>query len=146
VDSTEWAVRWNSGEFMRVTAYPSQFEVYVGIPLGSPNTVGGAQGEDAGQGNDFKLADGTLYGPYAESWRVGDASSLFDDASGQSTATFTDRGFPGDVVRASAARCPAAAPRRRSSSRCRTRRWAASRRRACTRRSAAPAAPCCSRR
>ena len=36
----------------------------------------------------------TLYGQFADAWRVTDASSLFDYDAGTSTATFTDRSFP----------------------------------------------------
>jgi hypothetical protein len=45
----------------------------------------------------------TLTGAYADSWRVTDATSLFDYASGESTATYTDTSFPDDPVAPSAA-------------------------------------------
>lgn len=58
--------------------------------------------------NDLVLTDGTvlpnpvaaqvLYGAYADSWRVTDATSLFTYGEGESTETFTDRSFPADVV------------------------------------------------
>ena len=35
-----------------------------------------------------------VYGPFADAWRVTDATSLFDYAAGESTATYTDRSFP----------------------------------------------------
>jgi von Willebrand factor type D domain len=54
--------------------------------------------------NDLATSTGTavtqpppfdqLYHAYGESWRVTDATSLFDYESGQTTATFTDRSFP----------------------------------------------------
>ena len=55
--------------------------------------------------NDLTLADGTseptnmstatLYGAYADSWRVTQAGSLLDYGPGQTTATFTDTNYPG---------------------------------------------------
>lgn len=39
-----------------------------------------------------------LHDSYADSWRIDDARSLFTYAAGQSTATFTDRGFPSQFV------------------------------------------------
>ncbi|GGN12039.1 hypothetical protein GCM10010967_55010 [Dyadobacter beijingensis] len=52
--------------------------------------------------NDFKLADGTavdplfasITGPFADAWRVSDATSLFIYENGRNTASFTDRNFP----------------------------------------------------
>ncbi len=71
--------------------------------------VAGLLGDNDGvQGNDIALPDGTviaqpvatqaLYGAFADAWRVTDATSLFTYAPGESTATFTDRGFPAQVV------------------------------------------------
>jgi Ca2+-binding RTX toxin-like protein len=58
--------------------------------------------------DDLALADGTvltqpvsfadLYGAYADSWRVTEATSLFDYDAGESTATLTDRAFPRQIV------------------------------------------------
>lgn len=60
--------------------------------------------------DDFALRDGTaiggsisnqqLYGDYAASWRITQATSLFDYASGQDTNTFTDLTFPRNIVTA----------------------------------------------
>jgi len=41
----------------------------------------------------------TLYGLYADSWRITDEESLFDYEGTDSTATFTDMGFPTSIVR-----------------------------------------------
>ena len=38
-----------------------------------------------------------VYGPFADAWRVTDATSLFDYDAGQSTATFIDRSFPTEL-------------------------------------------------
>jgi len=58
--------------------------------------------------DDLALSDGTplpanssptvLHGRYADSWRITDDDSAFAYADGQSTATFTDRSFPANVV------------------------------------------------
>ena len=108
ISTSVFRVDWNTGEEMTVTDYGTYMDVADGIPLSEPESVGGLQGEDAGQANDFQLSDGTilqqplttseLYGPYANSWRVSQASSLFDYLPGQSTATFTNTNFPRDVV------------------------------------------------
>lgn len=44
------------------------------------------------------MSAAVLYGSFAESWRVAQASSLFDYAPGQTTETFTDRSFPHRLV------------------------------------------------
>jgi hypothetical protein len=128
LSSTSWEVMWNTGEQATITNAGSWLDVYDGIPLAEPNMVGGLQGEDAGQANDFQLSNGTvlpqpiaateLYGAYADSWRVSQASSLFDYGPGQTTATFTDTSapltpvtladFPANVVAQAAAAVAAA--------------------------------------
>ena len=70
--------------------------------------VAGLQGEGEGAQNDIQLPDGTvlpqpittdtLYNVFGNAWRVSQATSLFDYAPGQTTATFTDVNFPSDVV------------------------------------------------
>lgn len=99
-----WKVVWNSGEEATVTDWGNHLDVYDGIPLSAPNFVGGLQGEDAGQANDFQLSDGavlpqpltyaTLYGVFADSWRVTQPTSLFDYGPGETTQTFTNRSDP----------------------------------------------------
>ncbi len=101
-----WQVLWNTGEEATIISGGTYLNVYDGIPLSEPDQVGGLQGEDAGQANDFQLSDGTvlqqpltyaqLYGEYADSWRLTQQSSLLDYGPGQNTATFTDRGYPAD--------------------------------------------------
>jgi RHS repeat-associated protein len=60
--------------------------------------------------DDFALRDGTviggsiskqqLYGQYADSWRITQATSLFDYAPGKDTNSYTDRTFPKTVITA----------------------------------------------
>jgi hypothetical protein len=45
-------------------------------------------------GSPFTPTFDRLYPSFADSWRVSAASSLFDYPTGESTATFTDRGLP----------------------------------------------------
>lgn len=73
------------------------------------NDVAGLLGNHDGiTSNDLALADGTvlpnpvpltqLYSQFADSWRVTPDTSLFIYGPGESTATFTDRRFPGNIV------------------------------------------------
>ena len=103
--ATNYDIFYNTGETVQVTSEGSYLNLSVG--LGPNNTAGsvvGLLGSDAGQANDFQLADGAvlaqplteaeLYGAYANAWRVTQASSLFDYAPGQTTGTFTNLAFP----------------------------------------------------
>ena len=102
-DST-FKVTWATGETATITKDLDYFNVIDGVPVTQFGAFSGLQGENEGQANDFQLADGTvlpqpltastLYGAYANSWRVSQATSLFDYAPGETTDTFTDRSFP----------------------------------------------------
>ena len=108
VSSNVFQVNWTTGEEATITDMGKYLNVSDGIPLSLPNSVGGLQGEDAGQANDFQLPDGTvlpqpltydqLHQEFADGWRVSQAASLFDYPAGEGTANFTDRNFPADVV------------------------------------------------
>ena len=102
-------VNWATGETMTVTDAGSYMNVVDGIPAGDlAGGIAGLQGEAEGQPNDFQLPDGTilpqpltsdeLYNVYGNSWRVSQATSLFDYGPGQSTSTFTNTGFPFDPL------------------------------------------------
>ncbi|MBS0639055.1 MAG: choice-of-anchor D domain-containing protein, partial [Proteobacteria bacterium] len=103
-----YRVDWNTGEEATFSINGFMINVADGIPLSLPQAYAGLQGEAAGQANDFQLADGTvleqplsttdLYGRFADAWRVTQSSSLFDYEAGESTATFTDKGFPLNLV------------------------------------------------
>lgn len=83
------------------------FNVYVtdGQGVAWRGLFGDADGDPA---NDLTARDGRNLGPnpsfdelyddFAESWRVSDATSLFDYDAGASTATHTDRSFPDGPV------------------------------------------------
>lgn len=67
--------------------------------------VGSANGDIR---DDLSRRDGTvlpltssasvIHGTYADSWRVTDDESLFSYGTGQSTATFTDKSFPANIL------------------------------------------------
>ncbi len=71
-------------------------------------TTSGMLGDhDGNPGNDLQTRDGEmpdavsagfLHGRFAESWRISQSDSLFTYETGESTATFTDRTFPDNVV------------------------------------------------
>jgi RHS repeat-associated protein len=88
----------------------SALDVEVALAPGATHdSVNGLLGDDSGnKTDDLTLADGTplaqpldpatLYGAFADSWRVTDATSLLDYGPGQDTSTFTDKSFPGNYV------------------------------------------------
>ncbi|HTJ36583.1 MAG TPA: VWD domain-containing protein [Dactylosporangium sp.] len=101
-------VQWPDGSFVTVYA-AGYFRVSVGLAAARAGHVHGLFGNaDGVAGNDFATRDGTaiayppktadLYGPFAGSWRVAQAESLFDYAAGTDTNTFTDKAFPYAVL------------------------------------------------
>lgn len=59
------------------------------------NSPGSVQGKDGATYSVEQLKDyDTLYGKYAQSWRIAQADSLFTYDAGKTTATYTDRTFP----------------------------------------------------
>ena len=86
--------------------------IYFSVSLGQNATydsVEGLLGNYNGNPNDdLTLADGTveptnmstatLYGVYANSWRVTQATSLLNYGPDQTTATFTDTNYPGTPI------------------------------------------------
>ena len=104
LSATTYKVVWNTGETATITLNGSYFSILDGIPTDETGFISGLQGENEGQQNDFQLPDGTvlaqplsaatLYGEYADAWRVSPATSLFDYGPGQTTATYTDLNFP----------------------------------------------------
>ncbi len=103
----QWRVAYDGGESLTVDRL---FLPYLTISFspGSVRTGDSLQGLwgdfDGDRTNDFQLADGTvlqrplgqntLYGVFANAWRVTDATSLLDYGTGESTGTYTSTVIP----------------------------------------------------
>jgi hypothetical protein len=101
----------DTGRTVHVLAWSgTYFDVKVSLGAdAAPSKVQGLLGNDDGIGsNDFALKDGTvlsmplmaaqLHGAFADAWRVSQATSLLDYAAGQTTNTFTNKGFPQNAI------------------------------------------------
>ena len=88
----EYQVIWDTGEVLDVINAGSYLNVtFPHSPNVGPGSVEGLLGSDTGWDTDFRLADGTLLDPqistsdldgiFADSWRVTDATSLFDSST-----------------------------------------------------------------
>ena len=122
--ATGYVVTLNTGESVTATlngnsfgtqsgpSTSSLFGITVSVSL-APNAAHGSVEGLLGNYNgnpddDLTLADGTveptdmstatLYGAYADSWRVTQATSLLNYGPGQTTATFTDTNYPGSPI------------------------------------------------
>ena len=104
-----YVVALNSGE--TVTADITSGGVTTAVALAqhaAHGSVEGLLGDYNGAADDLTLADGTvkplnmststLYGAFANSWRVTQATSLLDYGQGQTTATFTDANSSGSPI------------------------------------------------
>ena len=84
---------------------PSASLTAAGVGLLGPITPGGMgvpalpDGTQLLAAPDPETRDKTLYGQFADAWRVSDSTTLFDYDAGKSTATYTDHNFPSDVAR-----------------------------------------------
>ncbi|MBD1999288.1 putative Ig domain-containing protein [Leptolyngbya sp. FACHB-541] len=94
---------------IKVTLNSTYIDLSVGLNLSRLGQVVGLLGNNNNShDDDFALRNGTvlgdsispqqLYGEYADSWRITQADSLFDYASGTDTNTFIDRTFPRNVI------------------------------------------------
>jgi outer membrane protein assembly factor BamB len=112
LDEEGWVVaQWPDGLLVHVQLHAGYSGVDVRLPDEHGEVVGIWGDADGDPSNDVvprgvaepltddDLADREqLYGRFVESWRVTDATSLFDYTAGESTASYTDRGFPPEVV------------------------------------------------
>ena len=99
-------VRWPDGSAAAVDGIGRHgYRILVKLATARAGKVEGLLGNfDGDPTNDIAPAKGAalaqpvafnqLYPSYADSWRVAQNESLFTYAAGQSTETFTDRGFP----------------------------------------------------
>jgi hypothetical protein len=109
VSAGTYQINWGTGEEMTASVAGTYINTSLTLSAADgPGSVQGLLGGDTGQGNDFQLADGTvlaqpmdsatLYGAFADAWRVTGGNSLMDYLAGQTTGTFTDKNFPADSV------------------------------------------------
>lgn len=104
-DGGQYMIAWNNGDFVQVALQ----DEYIDLSFApAENRAGNLQGIlgsfDGDTTNDFQLPDGTvlaqpldfdtLYGTFAEAWRITDAQSLFDYAPEMGTEDYQDRAFP----------------------------------------------------
>ena len=105
----EYKIFTANGDQIQVDVNGSYINVSLGFADNRKGKVIGLLGNYNGNTNDdFALRNGTviggtitnqqLYGNYATSWRITQANSLFDYATGQTTATFTNLNFPPNEV------------------------------------------------
>ncbi|MEO7172032.1 fibronectin type III domain-containing protein, partial [Flavobacterium sp.] len=95
------------GVGLRPRLYWQGGSIAMWLPPGT-HTKGLLGNNDGDPLNDLAMKDGTaippgssasvIHGSYADSWRVTDAESHFYYSAGQSTATFTDKSFPANVL------------------------------------------------
>ena len=100
-------IAWPGGSRLAVTRVGGHLDFAFAADPGNAPTLRGLLGNaDGNPANDFTMRDGTvldqkdpafatkLYDPFAASWRITQAESLFDYGPGESTATFTKLDFP----------------------------------------------------
>ena len=103
--ASSWVVEWPDGTRLEVVPLGLQgLNLQMWSAADRAAKLVGPFGNDNGKpADDLALADGSAVSPiddhtldttYADSWRVTQATSLFDYAPGQTTATFTDTSFP----------------------------------------------------
>ncbi len=109
-NANEYTIVYGSGEQVKVGVFDGFINVCAFLnDTRAPGTVHGLLGNaDGATGNDLALRDGTvlpqpiefdtLYGAYADSWRITEDISLFDRASGETTDDFQDPSYPKAVV------------------------------------------------
>ncbi|MVN85820.1 hypothetical protein GO986_03470 [Deinococcus sp. HMF7620] len=103
-DGARVTVTWPDGTFVRMHGS----SVHVRLAAARRGQVTGLLGNANGQDDDFVVQGAgqpltnpsahDLHWTFGHSWRVTDATSLFDYTAGQSTATFTDLSFPSQIV------------------------------------------------
>jgi RHS repeat-associated protein len=112
-----------NNDLIQIDNNVSYFDIGVGLADNRQGKVVGLIGNNNNNSNDdFALRDGTilgasitnaqLYGDYANSWRITQATSLFTYAPGTDTTTFTDTTPPVPVVITPAQRAAAEATAR----------------------------------
>lgn len=104
-DSNSYRFVWPDGTQVQISDSGTFIGINVHVAVGHRENMSGLLGDFnqelenelvlQGESTRFEPYDlATLHGAFADSWRVTDENSLFSYASGQSTATFTDKTFP----------------------------------------------------
>ena len=105
-----YTIVYANQEQMIVTVEADRVDLQLFLsPTRAAGSIEGLMGNlDGNASNDLALADGTvlsqpvdysvLYGSYADGWRVTQQTSLLDYGQGETTATYTDRSFPRQVL------------------------------------------------
>lgn len=106
-DGSTYTIVYSTDEQVKVDLFDGflNVDVFLGTGRDVSGLLGNADGDTS---NEFELRDGTqlastlefdtLYGAYADSWRITDATSHFTYPAGQGTADFTDLNFPQGAV------------------------------------------------
>ncbi|MHC5595393.1 MAG: putative Ig domain-containing protein [Nostoc sp.] len=108
---SQYSIITANNDLILIKNQVNHIDISLGLADNRKGKVVGLLGNDNGNTNDdFALRDGTviggtissqqLYGDYANSWRITQANSLFDYATGQDTNTFSDRTFPTNIITA----------------------------------------------
>ncbi|MGR0187650.1 Calx-beta domain-containing protein [Azospirillum aestuarii] len=105
-----YTIVYSNQEQLIVTVEADRVDLQLYLsPSRAAGSIEGLMGNlDGDASNDLALADGTvlsqpidyavLYGSYADGWRVSQQTSLFDYGQGETTASYTDRSFPRQVL------------------------------------------------
>ena len=104
-DGVDYTILYATGETAIVTPHADYLDISLGLMESRAGKLRGLLGNgDGDAANDLQLPDGTvlaqpvdygvLYGAFANSWRVSDATSLFTYAPGGGTADYQDLSFP----------------------------------------------------
>ncbi len=110
-EGSEYSIVTANNDLILVNNRGTWLNINLGLADNRQGKVVGLLGNfNDNRNDDFALRNGTaiggtitnqrLYGDYAASWRINQATSLFDYASGQTTATFTDLSFPSNIITA----------------------------------------------
>ncbi len=106
-DGDAYVANWPSTDEVRPVLRARGYQVDLTVPPGAE--LRGLLGDNDGtRDNDFRTRSGTqlpnppssttLYGSFADSWRIDDDESQFTYAADESTASFTDLSFPRQIV------------------------------------------------
>ena len=109
LDTNVFSIKWPDGTWAKVSAFGERQGGYLDLKflisgIHAERTIGLLGNFDGDSSNDIKIRRGevlgtsvefeTLYGDFANSWRVTQSNTLFDYRAGESTTTFTNRNFP----------------------------------------------------